>query len=85
MTVNMYSLKDTVIGEFVFPVAAHNDQDAIRLARLSCRPENKDLYSKARDMQLFKIGSFDSVTGKVNSDVKHLFNLCECFKEVDGE
>lgn len=71
MKINIYSIKDVVIGEFNAPVVLKNDAEAVRAVKMSLE-NNEDFKSKACDLQLWYLYSFDTETGLVENNIPRL-------------
>lgn len=67
MIMNIYSIKDVVSGSFGNLVLQANDQLAIRTFKGICQDSKI-----AKDLQLFKMGSFNVEEGKIESKVEFL-------------
>lgn len=67
MKLNIYSVKDVVSGDFSSLSTLPNDQLARRNFNVLC---NESKFSK--DLQLFKLGSFDNETGVIDSNVEFI-------------
>ena len=73
MKYNIYSVKDTVTGEFGSPYLGKNDAEAIRGFEYGVTtPSTHIIYTHSRDMQLFKMGELDINTGEITSKVEFL-------------
>ena len=71
MKLKMYAVKDTVQGEMMNPFLLRNDEEAKRtfgVAVNSGRDNNICIYYK--DMQLYALGEYDTVTGEIASKVE---------------
>lgn len=66
MNVKLYAYKDLIVGAFGMPFACHNDAEAVRRAKFELS-KVEDVNIK-NDMQLFKLGDYDTVTGVVVPD-----------------
>lgn len=71
---NMYCLKDTLTC-FQNPFLSINDNTAIRDIKLAYSMANDVEKNKAKDFQLFKVGTFDEDTGALVGD---LVFICNC-------
>lgn len=58
---DLYSIKDQLVG-FGLPFMAVNDSDAARTFQFALQ-QTPELYFKAKDLDLFKIGQLDEDTG----------------------
>lgn len=70
MKLYMYSICDKYTS-YIFPFPAYSDQAAIRnfAAEMNNNPVGKD---NPQDFELFKVGSFDSETGKIEVIYPHV-------------
>lgn len=57
----IYAIRDMVV-EFHAPIVGVNDEQMIRDFKVFC---SKKAELEQKDLQLYKIGSFDTVTGKI--------------------
>lgn len=74
----IYSIKDTVTGNFSNIVTAPVDGVVIRdLQNMLKSTEQTDLTMNYKDKQLFCLGEYDVATGLINTDVKFIINLSE--------
>lgn len=74
MKLNVYAIKDTVVGEFESPVYFKNNGTAIRACSNTIA---QGQLTNAKDKQLFCLGEFDTETGIISSDVKFVCNLAD--------
>ena len=59
----LYAIRDMLV-EFHAPIAGVNDQQMIRDFQVFC---NNKAELERNDLQLYKIGEFDTVTGHISS------------------
>lgn len=60
---NIYTMRDRKSGIYGNPFISYNDKCAVRDFDAFCNlPHNKYL---AEDMELYKLGTFDSTTGEI--------------------
>lgn len=64
MKFNCYSIRDSKTG-FLSPAFEVNDQVAMRNFSHAVSNSDSVLFSHARDFDLYKIGTFDSDTGRL--------------------
>lgn len=64
MKFNVYSIRDSKTG-FLSPTFEVNDAVAMRNFEHAVVNSDSVLFSHARDFDLYKIGTFDSDTGKI--------------------
>lgn len=64
MKLNVYSIRDSKTG-FLSPTFEINDAVAMRNFEHAVVNSDSVLFSHARDFDLFKIGTFDSDTGRL--------------------
>lgn len=82
MILNVYAIKDTVVGAFLNPFLQHNDAQCIRTAKEALNtPGPNELNKNAKDKQLYKLGQFNDVTGEIESKIEFLVNIID-LKEV---
>lgn len=78
MKLNIYSIKDTVVGNFGNPFNMNNDEEAKRTFKNAVNSNNgSNIALNYTDMQLFKLGTFDTQTGEITSQVEMLINGTE--------
>lgn len=89
MILEIYCIKDTVVGQFLNPYLQHNQQHAIRSARMAVNAsESNPLRENAKDKQLWKLGTFNDATGEIKSSPEFIANindLIEYKKETKNE
>lgn len=69
----MYAVKDTVQGEMMNPFLLRNNEEAKRtFAQAVNTPGSHNVAVYYKDMQLYKIGEFDSITGEIQSKVEYV-------------
>lgn len=74
MRMTMYSIRDRKAGIYGAPFMAQNDEVAKRdFVGFCSHPQNAYL---ANDMELYKMGEFESDTGEVIGEPKPLFIIC---------
>lgn len=59
----LYAIRDMLI-EFHAPIAGVNDEQMIRDFKVFC---SKKAELEKNDLQLYKVGEFDTVTGHINT------------------
>lgn len=67
----MYAYKDTMT-EFMAPILANNDMVARRNFKVVINAPGSELGMIAENMELWKIGSYDTTTGKVKGELKYI-------------
>lgn len=77
MKLNIYCIKDTVVGEFESPFYMKNHGTAIR-ACADAIEQGK--MPNAKDKQLYCLGEFDTETGIIASKVDFVSNLADYIK-----
>lgn len=83
MKFNVYSIRDSKTG-FLSPTFEVNDAVAMRNFEHAVVNSDSVLFSHARDFDLYKIGTFDSDTGKILS-LELPINLCSGSSCLRGE
>lgn len=78
MKLNIYAVKDTVVGEMGNPFYLNNDEMAKRSFKNAIN-NGTDIQLKLNyaDTQLYKIGTWDTVTGEIESNVEFIMNGTE--------
>lgn len=69
----LYSVKDSLAGVFFDIQIFQNDEVALRYFRGLCS-ESKI----KQDLQFYKLGEYDTVTGEIVSNVDFLLGGCDC-------
>lgn len=79
MIKNIYSIKDTIPGEFKDIFFAKNDREAMRMTAFTANypDKNNPLYNSAKDMQLYQIAKFDTETGVIQSELNFVCNVAD--------
>lgn len=75
MILNIYTIKDTIIGEFQNPIISNNDKTMQRALKETMLDKENDLYKYSKDLQLFKLGEYNTQTGEIKNDVQFILNL----------
>ena len=77
----IYAIKDTVIGKFNQPFLMNNETQARRELKIAVNsPNGVDMRNKAGDLQLHRLGRFNDSTGEITSEVEYIetaINLVE--------
>ena len=73
---NLYAIKDTVVGELMNPLPMHNDEEAKRTFKEAVNSNNpqSSICKNFKDMQMICLGTYDSLTGQIVSDVRFIAN-----------
>ena len=69
MKINIYAVKDTVVGAMMNPFYMHNDEQAKRSFKNACNNEANEFAKIKKDLQLFKLGNYDDETGNIESKI----------------
>lgn len=77
MKYNMYAYYDKVSNVYSQPILQTNDASAQRIFNYMCQKAP----DKMEDMQLYRVGSFDVVTGEIVVENKPVF-VCNFVKSV---
>lgn len=77
MKLNIYSVKDVVVGEMGNPFYLNNDEMAKRSFKQAINNDQSQLAINYTDMQLYKLGELDTVTGEIVSNVEFIMNGTE--------
>ena len=78
----LYSVRDHQAG-YAQPVAFMNDGLAVRSVQDCVRLGGGDMHNHPEDFSLYKVGSFDDVTGKIEPMDVFICHLVQLVK--DGE
>ena len=68
MKASLYAVLDTIAEAFKAPFVQPNDNMAIRLFNNAANDPQSDIYQNPEDYRLYKIGTFDDVSGKVEAE-----------------
>ena len=83
MKLNLYGIKDTVIGAISTPFAQNNNATAIRMIRNYINsPTDNEIKQNYKDKQLYLLGEYDDNTGYITSNVEFVVNLSDLKEEV---
>ena len=74
MKMNIYAIKDSVVGAFMQPFYLVNDEAAKRSFRQAMKDESSQYSKIAGDLQLFRLGEFDDESGEIKGEVEFLEN-----------
>ena len=77
MKLNIYSVKDTVVGEMGNPFYLNNDEMAKRSFKNAANQEGSQIALNINDMQLYRLGTLNTVTGEIESNVEFVMNGTE--------
>lgn len=77
MKLNIYTVKDVVVGEMGNPFYLNNDEMAKRSFKQAINNDQSQLAINYTDMQLYKLGELDTVTGEIISNVEFIMNGTE--------
>ena len=77
MKLNIYSVKDTVVGEMGNPFYLNNDEMAKRSFKNAANQEGSQIALNINDMQLYRLGTLNTVTGEIESNVEFIMNGTE--------
>lgn len=77
MLMKLYSIKDVVVGNFKNPAQFTNDAEAVRAVKYACNSIN-DISTNCDDLQLWCVGSFDTETGVIESNLSLVINVVDC-------
>ena len=78
MVKQIYSLKDTVTGEFDDPFFMKNRAEATRALKAAVNSPQETKISKfAGDLCLYELGTFDTQTGEVISKIDFACNAID--------
>lgn len=84
MELKIYAIKDTVVGEMQLPFYQHNDGEAIRSITNAVNDKNSNaVKDNFQDKQLYYLGTFNSDTGEIKSEIRFMHNLKDL--EIKGE
>lgn len=72
MDLKIYAVKDTVAGAYMNPFYLNNDEVAKRSFKQACMDENSQYHKIAKDLQLYRLGTFNDETGEIKAKVEFL-------------
>lgn len=76
---NIYSVRDTAVGEFLLPWYFKNDAAAVRALGDSVNKPSEDnqFYQHPEHFQLYRIGSFDGESGSISPVIPEFVVDCQ--------
>lgn len=74
MKLKIYAVKDVVVGEMANPFYLNNDDEAKRAFKNAVNGNSGNISLNYKDMQLFKLGEYDTTTGEIVSKVEFIEN-----------
>lgn len=78
MKLKIYSIKDTIIGEYQSPIYMVNDGTALRAVTNAVNStQDNPVKENAKDKQLYCLGVFDTDTGIIETEIKFITNLSD--------
>lgn len=78
MTLEIYVIKDTVVGAFQNPFYLHNDAEALRIVKTAVNANERNALQEYMDnKQLYHLGSFNDTTGEIISKIEFMTNLID--------
>lgn len=82
MILEIYVIKDTVIGAFQNPYLQHNQAHALRTAKEAVNDQsNNTLKENTKDKQLWRLGKFNDVTGTIESNPEFIVNIVDLIEK----
>ncbi len=84
MTQKLYTIKDTVTGEMLMPFTQVNDATMLRGAKIMVKVKEENfLNQNIKDKQIYRLGTFDNVTGEIKSEVKFICNAIDLLEKPE--
>lgn len=80
----LYAVKDVVVGKYQNPILMHNDNEAIRSLKEAGLKTDGMIYQHAEDIQLWHLGTYYPDTGEIISNVYIIGNVIDYVKKVDN-
>ena len=79
MKLILVATKDTMIGAFMAPFVAHNEEEAKRNwgGAIAYQSTQAKADPSLKDLQLYKLGEFDDESGEIKAGQKFLANSQE--------
>lgn len=74
MILHIYAVRDTVNGAFMNPFYLNNDEVAKRSFKMACEDENSNYFKIRKDLQLFKLGTFNDESGEITHKLEFIQN-----------
>jgi len=65
MAVQIFSIRDTIVGAFMLPFFAENPPTAFRRVLRDLEKPNSELLKNAKDCILYHLGEYDEFTGAI--------------------
>ena len=84
MKLNLYAIKDTVVGEFQNVIESQNDGVIIRdVTNAINATTDHALKQNYKDKQLYRLGVYDTKTGEIESKVEFMYNLTDFAQKTE--
>lgn len=83
MELKIYAIRDMVVNEFKNLFELRNDEEAIRSFKMECQNADKRVVP-INDYQLFKLGTRDTITGEIKSEINFLIGGAEACTTTTG-
>lgn len=81
---NLFCIKDTKAG-FWKPFVSPNENCAVReFSALVNDSNNPNVRTVARDLELYRLGTFSDANGSIESDVQFVVSAIGLIKEIDN-
>lgn len=74
MKLNIYSVKDVIVGEMGNPFYLNNDEQAKRSFKQAINNDQSQIGINYTDMQLYRLGEINMVTGEIVSNVEFIMS-----------
>lgn len=84
MELKIYCIKDT-LTEFMQPYYQANEHVAMRNFKIAMNDPASELKKIAENIELWELGTFDTVTGIIKSDLKYICKGLDVKKVTNNE
>ena len=84
MKLGVYAVLDKAGGFFLQPFFIENNTLALRMIRECVRDEEHQFSKFYEDMGLYRIGTYDTLSGEIESDISLLCQLRALVKPEDS-
>lgn len=83
MKIGQYSVYDRLAQIFSQPTNILNDDIAVRVMRDCVKDKTHDYGKNPLDYSLYRVGTFDNVTGEINSETTKVVDLITLVDEEE--
>lgn len=86
MITKIFAIKDSKAGAFLRPFFVPNEAVAIRAVSEAFYDESSDFYRHATDYDLYELGEYDDISGKLDTQPPaHVVSLTELKFSIENK